>query len=251
MRQAEAADEPPRLDAFILCGGLGTRLRPVLGDLPKALAPVEGRPFLERLLEHLAAEGLERFILCTGWRSDAIDAALPGLARYGEVTTSREEMPLGTGGALRNARSLVRSDPLFVLNGDSFSNVGLARMLREHRAHGATVTIAVVPAHGHEGGIVRLGEDGRILSFAEKAEPGKQSFCSAGLYLLSRALLFEVPLSDEFSLERDLFPRLVGRGAYGHVHDGSFLDIGTPERYSAAPRSVDAIIEAGRAETKP
>jgi NDP-sugar pyrophosphorylase family protein len=251
MRQAETADERPRLDALILCGGLGTRLRPALGDLPKALAPVGGRPFLERLLERLAAEGLERFILCTGWRSDAIDAVLPGLARYGEVVTSREEKPLGTGGALRNARALVRSDPVFVLNGDSFSNVGLVGMLREHRARGAAVTIAVVPAHGHEGGIVRLGEGGRILSFAEKAEPGQRSFCSAGLYLLSRALLFEAALSDEFSLESDLFPRLVGRGAYGHVHDGSFLDIGTPRRYRAAPRLLDAIIEAGRTEPKP
>ena len=250
MRQAEA-DERPRLDALILCGGLGTRLRPVLGDLPKALAPVEGRPFLERLLEHLAAEGLERFVLCTGWRSDAIDAALPDLARYGEVVTSREDKPLGTGGALRNARGLVRSDPLFVLNGDSLSNVGLAGMLREHRARGATVTIAVVPADGHEGGMVRLGEGGRILSFAEKVEPGQQSFCSAGLYLLSRSLLFEASLSDEFSLELDLFPRLVGRGVYGHVHDGSFLDIGTPERYDAAPRLLDAIVEAGCAEPKP
>lgn len=251
MRQAEAADEPPRLDAFILCGGLGTRLRPVLGDRPKALAPVAGRPFLERLLERLAAEGLERFVLCTGWGSDAIDAALPGLARYGEVLTSREERPLGTGGALRNARGLIRSDPVFVLNGDSFSNVGLARMLQEHRAHGATVTIAVVRAQGHEGGIVRLGEDGRIVSFAEKADPGQQSFCSAGLYLLSRALLFEASLSEEFSLEHDLFPRRVGRGAYGFVHDGSFLDIGTPERYRAAPRSLDAIVEAGRTAAKP
>lgn len=251
MRRAEAAGERPRLDALILCGGLGTRLRPVLGDLPKALAPVEGRPFLERLLERLAAEGLERFVLCTGWRSDAIDAALPGLARYGEVVTSREERPLGTGGALRNARGLVRSDPLFVLNGDSFSNVGLAGMLREHRARGATVSIAVVPAHGHEGGIVRLGEGGRILSFAERAEPGQQSFCSAGVYLLSRALLFEASLSEAFSLERDLFPRLVGRGAYGHVHPGSFLDIGTPGRYRAAPRFLDAIVEPGRMEPKP
>jgi len=227
----------------VLCGGSGTRLRPVVSDRPKPLASIDGRSFLDRLLEHLSARGLRRFVLCTGHRAADIAAERTALGRHGEVVLSEESEPLGTAGAIVNARDRIRGDAFFVFNGDSFADVDLAGMHRFHRERCATTTLAVVPARrGEEGGVLRLDGERRIVSFAEKAELVESAYLNAGVYLMTFGSLAGVVPGRACSLEREIFPAQIGAGLHGFVHDGALVDIGTPERYA---RAGIALREAG------
>ena len=229
------------LDAFVLCGGEGTRLRPVVDDRPKPLADVAGRMFLDRLLEHLAAAGLRRFVLCTGYRRADVGTVRATLERWGEIVLSEEAQPLGTAGAIVNALAHRRSRDFFVFNGDSFVNVDLGAMRALHAERRATATIAVVPAaRGEEGGAIRLGERGRVERFEEKARLGAGTFLNAGAYLMDERLLAGVEAGQPCSIERDVFPAHVGRGLHAFVHEGPLVDIGTPERYARAGRELSA-----------
>lgn len=219
----------------MLCGGLGTRLRPVLPDLPKPLAPVAGRPFLELLLAHLSRKGLARFVLCSGHGAASIEAARDSLSRWGEVVLSPEPEPLGTGGALRFALKQLHSAPFFVFNGDSFADVDLEQMLVFHRESAARVTLAVVESHeGPEGGALTLSRNGEVLSFQEKGQLGSDVYLSAGVYLMSPEVLLAWEDRTCFSLELDVFPRQIGKRIFGFEHRGALVDIGTPERYEEA-----------------
>lgn len=227
------------LEAHILCGGLGTRLRSEVRDRPKPLALVDGRPFLQILIEYLARTGVERFILCAGHRADALEELLPTLQGVGPVRVSTEEQPLGTGGALRHALRLGESDPVLALNGDSICALDLPAMLHRHRENGAGATLALVRVQGAgDFGSVRLAPDGHVERFAEKSETAA-SLINAGIYLIGRALLLERMPPGAFSLERDLFPALARDGElHGWVHEGDLLDIGTPERYRNATQRL-------------
>ncbi|MEE8557300.1 MAG: nucleotidyltransferase family protein [Myxococcota bacterium] len=229
------------LDAWVLCGGEGLRLRSTIRDVPKVLAPVAGRPFLEIVLDGLRSQGVDRYVLCAGYRADAIRAALPRLRTRGQVSISVEARPLGTGGALRRALDQGKSDPLLALNGDSICRVDLREMLRTHRECGARATLALAPTiESQDYGAVQIDADGRVERFAEKQTLGP-GLASAGIYLIERALLEALP-PEPFSLETDLFPMLAAeRGLYAHVCDAPFVDIGTPERYAEAARTLEAL----------
>lgn len=227
----------------MLCGGLGTRLRPVVTGVPKPLAPIAGRCFLEWLLQHLSSQGLRRFILCSGYLAENIDALEPTLSRWGEVVLSPESEPLGTGGALRNAMRHARSGPFFVLNGDSFANVDMVAMLAFHQAARAQISLAVVPAEaGQEGGALTLSRKAEIQSFEEKGRLTANVHLSAGIYLMDSVVLSDWPGAGALSLERDVFPQSVGKGIFGFVHSGALVDIGTPDRYR---RAEDDLRKAG------
>jgi NDP-sugar pyrophosphorylase family protein len=227
----------------VLCGGSGTRLRAVVSDRPKPLAAIDGRSFLERLLEHLAERGLRRFVLCTGYRAHDIAAEQATFARFGKVILSEEAEPLGTAGAIANARALIRSPDFFVFNGDSFADVDLEAMHRFHVARAAITTLAVVPARrGEEGGALRLSEDGRIIAFAEKAALTEGAYLNAGVYLMCARSLADVASGRACSLEREIFPGQVGAGLHGFIPDGPLVDTGTPERYAGA---AAALVAAG------
>ena len=237
-----AVSDVSELDAFVLCGGLGMRLRSAVADRPKVLAEVGGRPFVEILLGELRRRGIRRFVLCAGYRAGALRDALPALARFGEIRVSVEAEPLGTGGGLVRALPLARSDPLLVVNGDTVCPVDLARMLAEHRARGAALTMAVVRAEAADDrGGVHTDREGRLLRFGvEGAAAGSAPFQNAGVYLIDRAVLEKRTRGVPFSLERDLFPLVCG-DAYAFLHEGSFLDIGTPERYGSAEGRLRAM----------
>jgi D-glycero-alpha-D-manno-heptose 1-phosphate guanylyltransferase len=221
----------------------------VVSDRPKPLASIDGRSFLDRLLEHLSSRGLRRFILCTGHRAADIAAERAALGRYGEVVLSEESEPLGTAGAIANARSRILSPEFFVFNGDSFADVDLAAMHRFHLERSATMTLAVVPARrGEEGGVLRLDAAGRIVSFAEKAELADSAYLNAGVYLMTQDSLAGVATGHACSLEREIFPAQIGAGLHGFVHDGALVDIGTPERYA---RAGVALREAGMGSPPP
>jgi len=225
------------IDAVILAGGLGTRMRGIVDDRPKPMATIRGRPFLDILIDDLTRQGLRRLILCVGHRGDQIVAHLRSRTDA-EFVFSEENIPLGTGGAIRHAAHLVHSDPFLALNGDSLCRIDYERFIAFHRERNSTASIVVAAARGRaDGGTVELADDARIVRFLEKA-PGVDTalnYINAGIYLLRRDLPTSWLQSDPFSLEHDIFPELVsGKSCHGFVVDAEVVDIGTPERYVAA-----------------
>jgi NDP-sugar pyrophosphorylase family protein len=226
----------PRVEAAILAGGLGTRLAACVADRPKVLADVRGRPFLTYLLDQLAASGVERAVLCTGYRGDMVEAALGARRGALELAYSREREALGTGGALRLALGELRSKTVLVLNGDSFVEADLRELCAVHGAGGALGTLLLTEVEdAGRYGRVELDGAGRISAFREKSAGGR-GWINAGVYALERELLERIPAGRKLSLERDILPGWVPLGLRGHVTRGRFIDIGTPESYAAAQR---------------
>ncbi len=223
------------ITAAILAGGLGTRLRTVVADRPKVLAEVQGRPFLSFLLDHLSATGLRRIVLCTGYCGEQICQAMGDTYRNLQLSYSQEARPLGTAGALRLASAMLPSDPVLVMNGDSFCAADLLGLLKFHysRRAEATVLLAAVANADRYGGI-KLGDDDAVVEFAEKRIGAGAGWINAGIYLLSRHVLLSIPENRPVSLEYEVFPSLIGRGIYGCRSGGRFLDIGTPEDFASA-----------------
>jgi NDP-sugar pyrophosphorylase family protein len=220
------------MQAVILAGGLGTRLRSVVGDLPKPLAPVRGRPFLEYQIEHLAAEGFTHVLLCVGYRHDLIQAHLHDGAAYRvEITYSVEKEPLGTAGALRHARPYL-DDTFLALNGDTFFAADLSSLVTEHQAGRTCSTIALVrvPDAGRFGHVT-LDTNGYVTHFNEKGNSGP-GLINAGVYVFSSGIFDHFPAQTPLSLENQIFPELVRqRLLRGQVLQGYHIDIGTPESY--------------------
>ena len=223
------------IDAVILCGGQGQRLRPVLRDRPKPLAEVGGRPFLEWLLLALRTAGVRHSVLATGYMGEAIERALGNGRRFDlELTYSHEPEPLGTAGALRLAAGHARSSPVLVLNGDSYCRFQLDRMLAVHRERHAAATLWLQrEADAGRFGSVEVDGDGKIVRFLEKADD-PAALISCGVYLVERAVIDTIPTGRAVSLERDVFPGLAGHDLYGVVGSGTFLDIGTPQALAKA-----------------
>jgi len=236
------------LSAIVLVGGLGTRLGPVAGGLPKPMVPVAGRPFLEHLVRWLARSGVGRVVLAVGHRAGSVEAHFGDGAKFGvHVAYSCEAEPLGTGGALRQAAQSLGRWPILGLNGDSFAAVDIHAMLASHAARGARVTVALTEVpQGDRFGRVRLGRDDAILGFAEKSSGGP-GLVSAGVYLLERDAVGMIP-PGRSSLEHETLPRLAGHGAYGFVTRGFFVDIGVPadyQRLEGAPERFLRAMEGG------
>ena len=222
--------------ALVLAGGLGTRLRPVVADRPKALVEVNGRPFITFLLDQLAAAGLRRAILCTGYLGEQVRASLG--ERYAGLALgySHEPQPLGTAGALRLALPQTDSAQVLVLNGDSYCQVDLPAFWAWHhtRPAAASLLLTQVPDTRRYGRVERDAHDA-VTGFVEKSAAAGPGWISAGLYLLARQLLTEIPAGRAVSIEREVFPAWVGRGLYGCPLGGRFLDFGTPEALAELP----------------
>jgi len=231
--------------AAILSGGLGTRLRSVVNDRPKVMAPVAGRPFLTYLLDQLADAGIERVVLCTGYLAANVLDELGSGYRGMRLVHSVEETPLGTGGALGKAAPLFSGETLLVLNGDSYCQCDLADFARGFAASGACAGMVLnrVPDVARFGAVVTDGAS-RVVEFVEKGDRQGPGWINAGIYLLPTALLEEIGGERTVSLEREIFPTLLERGLHGHRCHGAFIDIGVPEEYRRAqtffqPRSPD------------
>jgi D-glycero-alpha-D-manno-heptose 1-phosphate guanylyltransferase len=225
------------LTAVILAGGLGTRLRPVIVDRPKILAEIHGRPFLAYLLSQLATTGIQLVVLCTGYLGEQIQAAFGETYGRLRLVYSQEPSPLGTGGALRLALPLVKSDSVLVMNGDSFCEANLRAFWAWHRAQATDGTLLVVQSSDtRRYGRVHVDAKGRLLKFDEKANNRAAGWINAGIYLLKRQLLQMIPPSGPVSLEREMFPAWIGQGLYGYRARWRFIDIGTPQAYALAER---------------
>ncbi|HEX7880549.1 MAG TPA: sugar phosphate nucleotidyltransferase [Candidatus Eisenbacteria bacterium] len=222
--------------AVILAGGLGTRIASLSGGLPKALLPIAGRPFLHHLLEYLAGQGISRALLLLGVGADKVIAAANDVsARNLAITTAVEPEPLGTGGALRHALALL-DDRFFLVNGDTFLRTRLSEIdVRHLSAPVPVATLALTRfADAGQKGSVELNEEGFITRFLEKGKVGP-GLINAGVYLIEKGGVRDIPAGRPVSLERDILPAWINRGGHaslrGVVTDAYFVDIGLPEDY--------------------
>jgi NDP-sugar pyrophosphorylase family protein len=224
--------------AAILAGGLGTRLLPALPGTPKVLAPIQGRPFLAYVLDQLAAESVRQAILLTGFRAEQVARAFGN--RYGpcRLDYSPEARPLGTAGALRQALLLFNGATVLLMNGDSYCQVDLAAFHAMHRRRRVDLSMVVVRADDSSRfGRVRFHDNGTIVGFDEKSSGPTPGWINAGIYLIERRLIEEIPPGQAASLERVWLPRwIAARKSGAFPTEGPFLDIGTPDSYQAAAR---------------
>jgi D-glycero-alpha-D-manno-heptose 1-phosphate guanylyltransferase len=224
------------LEAIVLAGGRGSRLASVLPCRQKVTADVGGKPFVLRIVEWLRHAGIGRIVLAAGHRAGDLEQVLTSTPTT-EILVSTEPQPLGTAGAARLAVTSITSNPVLVVNGDSFAEIDLTSLLDFHRDRRALVSLGLVPAPSvARYGAVETSLDDRVLSFAEKSEASTQAgWINAGVYLFERPAFDLIPADRPASLERELFPGLIGRGLFAARFDARFIDIGTPESLAAAP----------------
>jgi mannose-1-phosphate guanylyltransferase len=225
------------MQALILAGGEGTRLRPLTSTIPKPVVPLVDRPFISYMLEWLRDHGVDDVVLSVGHMAAGVRNVLGDGAAYGiRLRYMEEEEPLGTGGAVKHAESLL-DERFLVLNGDTLTDLDLSAQLAAHEDKGAQATLMLIEVPDPSAyGLVRLDAEGAITEFLEKPAPDQidTQLVSAGAYVLERAVLELMPRGEPCSIEREVFPQLVGEGLLGHAGTGYWLDIGTPERYLRA-----------------
>jgi len=225
------------IDVLILCGGRGTRLQSIVSDRPKPLAEINGRPFLDILINYVEGFGFKRFILSVCHMADSIENYYNKSKYPFEILFSHEINPLGTGGAVKKAEKLILSNPFLVMNGDSFCPVDMNQFVDFHNKKNAILSMVVVESnYSTEFGEIILDDLQRIIRFEEKKRRNGKSFINAGIYLFKKDIFSMIPPNTKYSLEYDLFPNLVRGEFYGFYTDEKLIDIGTPERYEQAKR---------------
>jgi mannose-1-phosphate guanylyltransferase len=222
------------MQALILAGGEGTRLRPLTSTVPKPVVPLVDRPFIRFMLDWLRSHGVDDVVMSCGHLASGVRNVLGDGSTFGlRLRYVEEPRPLGTGGALKFAEPLL-ADRFLMLNGDVLTDIDLTAQIEQHERTGATATLALTPVEDPSAyGLVRTRKGGEVTEFVEKPAPDQidTNNISAGAYVLEHAVLELLEADQPASIERDVFPRLVGEGLYGYVSDGYWLDIGTPERY--------------------
>lgn len=223
-------------DAVILAGGFGTRLAAVVSEVPKPMAPVAGRPFLERLLDRLIAQGLTRAVLAVGHKREVIQQHFGDRYRNLAIAYSIESEPLGTGGALRQAFEEHQLERALALNGDTYCTADLAALSAAHQAQARAATLTLVPmADAGRYGAVELDGAGRIAAFREKDPAPKPGLINAGIYALDRRV-FTLASEKKFSFEQTILQAHAATAGFaGHIaQDALFIDIGVPDDYHRA-----------------
>jgi mannose-1-phosphate guanylyltransferase len=240
------------MQALILAGGEGTRLRPLTSTVPKPVVPLVDRPFIAFMLDWLRGHGIEDIVISCGHMAAGVRNVLGDGSAFGvRLRYVEEPQPLGTGGALKYAESLLE-DRFFMLNGDVLSDIDLTGQLAQHESTGARATLALTPVEDpSQYGLVRTAEDGRVTEFVEKPAVDQIDTrnISAGAYILEHSILDLLEPEQPASIERDVFPQLVGDGLYGCVSENYWLDIGTPARYLQATWDIlEGAVGTGFAE---
>lgn len=244
--QLDVMNSMADIKAVLLVGGLGTRLRAVLPSAPKPLASLGDKSFLELPVRQLQRQGIRRLVMCTGYLAEQIEKEFGnGSAWNVEVEYSREQQPMGTGGALKLAERFLADAPYcVVMNGDSFLEVNFGKLVDFHKQHGGPITIAVVTVpNAQRYGTVLLDQNKRVTGFVEKTGKEAPGVINAGVYVFSREFLSQLP-EGPASLERDIFPRILDQRVYAFESDGIFIDIGTPEDYARARAMCDRLEQA-------
>lgn len=221
-------------EAVILAGGFGTRLSSVISDMPKAMAPVNGRPFLDYQLAYLAFSGIKQVILAVGFKHEKI------IGHYGDsfgnirIEYSVEHEPLGTGGAVKQAIKVAQNSPVLVLNGDTFFEIDLAKFHDFYRRRDAKMVMAIREMEDvSRFGTVDVEWDGQITGFYEKSEKSGKGKINGGIYLIDKNFFLNLDLPNKFSLEKDFFEKIYKQQSiYAMTCRRYFIDIGVPEEYA-------------------
>lgn len=244
--ESSGISKPQATPALLLVGGLGTRLRSAVPSLPKPLAAVGKKSFLELLIRQLKHQGVRRVILCTGYLADQVETEFGNGRALGlDISYSKELEPLGTAGAVKLAQShLGNTSEFLVMNGDSFLEIDMASFIQFHRDRRALVSMAVVKVEDSSRyGTVQVDSNQKVIGFVEKAGSSGPGWVNAGVYVFSPEVLQFIP-QGRSSLEKDVFPCLLGKGVYAQEHSGMFIDIGTPEDYARAQQLCDRLYDA-------
>ncbi len=231
---------PPggNLKAVILVGGQGTRLRPLTLATPKPMVPLANKPFVSYVLEHLKEHGISDIVFSMGYLPEGIKAYFGDGSGMGvNLTYVVEDQPLGTAGAVKNVEEHIQDGDFLVLNGDILTDLDISGLIEHHRRKEAMGTIALTPVEDPTAyGLVRTGSESEVLGFLEKPSWDQidTNLINAGTYVLRSEVLAMIPAGIEYSFERGVFPRLVGKGLYGYSSECYWMDIGTPEKYLQA-----------------
>ena len=222
------------MEAIVLAGGLGTRLRGVINDVPKPMAPVGKYPFLTYLLNYLWKQGVKKVILSVGYKHEIIQNYYGDLFKDMTLKYSIEEELLGTGGAIKQSMEFVEGKYSFVLNGDSFFDVNLSHMNKTHLENNADITMSLKKMYNFDRyGTVEV-DNSRIISFKEKKHV-KSGFINGGIYLINKKVFETIPTGQKFSIEVDFFQKYSENlKIIPFISDGYFIDIGLPEDYKRA-----------------
>jgi mannose-1-phosphate guanylyltransferase len=225
------------MQALVLAGGEGTRLRPLTLTTPKPVMPLAGRPFLSFMLDWVHSHGVDEVILSCGFMSDEVKSVLGDIYDGIRLRHVTEDEPLGTAGPVRLAYDEgLLEERLLVLNGDVLTDIDLTAELLRHAQAGARVTLALYPVDDTSSyGVVPTADDGQVTEFIEKGGgEAPTNRINAGAYVIEREVIESIPAGRAVSFEREVFPSLIGNGLYGYDAAGYWIDIGTPERYLEA-----------------
>jgi mannose-1-phosphate guanylyltransferase len=224
------------VQALILAGGEGTRLRPLTYTVPKPVLPLAGRPHVAYVIDWLVRHGVDDVVVSCGHLAEGMRRAVAELEPGVKIRYAEEPDARGTAGAIRFAEDML-GDRFLVLNGDVLCDLDLTALMEQHQRTGARATIALYPVADPTGyGLVRRREDGEITEFLEKPTPEQidTDEINAGAYLLERSVLDHIPPDRSVSIEREVYPELIGEGLYGIRLEGYWIDIGTPDRFLEA-----------------
>ncbi|MBP5190790.1 MAG: nucleotidyltransferase family protein [Bacteroidales bacterium] len=221
------------MEAIILAGGFGTRLRSVVSDVPKPMAPINGRPFLELLLDHIIGYGFDHIVLSTGYLHEKIEAHFGTEYKSVPLSYAVESEPLGTGGGMRNALKYCKEEDIIVLNGDTLFKIDYNNLRRFYHSHPTRLAVVLrqVSNTARYGSVCTDCCD-RIARFTEKTASGGLGTINGGIYMLNRSLLEEQPADTAFSFEEEIMQkRYKDEPFYAYISSAYFIDIGIPEDY--------------------
>lgn len=227
------------MEAIILAGGLGTRLRESLPDLPKCMAPVAGIPFIDHVIEEAQKQGVTHFIFSLGYKHEIIGTHLQKKYPSLHYHSSIEKDPLGTGGAIKAAISFLENKQCIILNGDTLFRVNIQQLMDFHILHKATCTLALKPMHHfNRYGVVKLGTGGQITAFEEKKEV-EEGLINGGVYALNISRFRDLEFPEKFSFEKDFLEALINtEPIMGLIQDEYFVDIGIPQDFLKANKEL-------------
>lgn len=230
------------MEAIILAGGQGTRLKPVISDLPKPMASIGEKPFLSHLFEYLAFYKFDRLIVSTGFKHETIEQYFGDFYKGIRIEYSRETTPLGTGGAIKLALEKVKTDNIFIFNGDTFFAIDIAKMLTQHLKSNSDITVALKPMEKFSRYGNVISNNGRIINFEEK-KYCEQGTINAGIYIMKSKLFNAMDLPDMFSFETGFMEKNIKTlFCNAFISDNYFIDIGIPEDYYKADRELKDIV---------
>jgi len=228
------------MECIILAGGLGTRLQSVVQDVPKCMAPVNGKPFLHFLFDYAEQQGCTRIILSLGYKYKQVTDLLKTQQRPFTIDYVIEAEPLGTGGGIQLALQKATEQHIVVLNGDTMFRAPLQQMMQFHLQHHADTTVALKPMQNFDRyGVVKTDNTGRITAFEEK-KPQAEGLINGGIYIIDKDELAAKKLPEKFSFEKDYFEAFVQEGKmFGYLSDGYFIDIGIPSDYEQVQKDFE------------